>query len=267
MLTSTSRISTVCAMVSRMSTATGNLSVEAQARYAFVEQLLRADFAPPARVVELGSAPGDQIAKLAELGYQATSVDLGQSSDEWGDGTSGRMASLLAAAGAVDVTWDLEQVPYPLADSSFDAVIMTEVYEHLRDYPVRSLQEVARILRPGGRIYFTTPNAAYVVNRFRALAGKNIATPLPDWIGGVPHARHAREYLFSEVRTLMEHAGLEIVSAQSRHFHLDIGRQGAAAKAVKRGLSWVAERRPSLGPQIIVVAQRPRRPHLRPHEG
>ncbi len=40
----------------------------------------------------------------------------------------------------------------------FDAVIMTEVYEHLRDYPVRSLEEANRVLRRGGHLYFTTPN-------------------------------------------------------------------------------------------------------------
>jgi hypothetical protein len=59
----------------------GNLSVEAQARYAFVEELLRADWEPPARVVELGAAPGDQIARLATLGYQAVAGDLDEAPD------------------------------------------------------------------------------------------------------------------------------------------------------------------------------------------
>lgn len=238
-------------------TATGNLSVEAQARYAFVESLLVADHAPPARVVELGAAPGDQIARLASLGYRATSVDLGEAADAWGAGEHGRMARLLAEHGVEDVTWDLEQLPYPLPDSSFDAVVMTEVFEHLRDYPVRSLQEVSRILRPGGRLYFTTPNAAYVVNRLRAVAGRSIATPLPDWIGGLPHARHAREYTVDEVRHVMAHAGLRVVSLTGRHFHLESGRSGNVARAAKRALSLLAERRPTLGPQIIVVAERP----------
>lgn len=236
---------------------TGNLSVEAQARYHFVETLLRADFAPPAQVVELGAAPGDQIARLADLGYQATSVDLRESSDEWGDGSRGRMARMLANAGVEDIAWNLEQVPYPLEDGAYDAVVMTEVFEHLRDYPVRSLVETRRILRPGGRLYFTTPNTAYLVNRLRALAGQSTATPLPDWIGGVPHARHAREYTFDEIRTVMDYAKLSVVSAQSRHFHLDSGRTGPVASLVKRGLGWTAKQQPTLGPQIIVVAERP----------
>lgn len=235
-----------------------NLSVEAQARYAFVEKLLRQDFDPPARVVELGAAPGDQIARLASLGYEATSVDIGTAADEWGFGEEGRMAALLAEHGVRDITWDLEVAPYPLEDAAFDAVVMTEVFEHLRDYPIRSLHEVARILRPGGRLYFTTPNTAYIVNRFRALAGRSTATPLADWIGGLPHARHAREYTFAEIFELMGHAGLRVLSAQSRHFHLDSGRTGRGATIVKRGLAQLAIRRPALGPLIIIVAERVR---------
>ena len=65
-------------------------------------------------------------------------------------------------------------------------MIFTEVFEHLRDYPVRSLDEVARVLRPGGYLFFTTPNAAYLLNRLRLLRGGSVHTALDDWIGGVP---------------------------------------------------------------------------------
>ena len=234
----------------------GDLSVEARARYAYVEALLRADLDPPASVVELGSAPGDQIARLAELGYRATSVDIGESSDSWGPGEEGRMQRLLADAGVENVTWDLEVTPYPLDSDAFDAVVMTEVFEHLRDYPITSLHEIARILRPGGRLYFTTPNSAYLMNRLRLLAGRNVQTPLHDWIGGIPHARHAREYTFSEVEHLMDLAGLHVVSLTSRHFHQDSGKVRSGAKVAKRALGWLATVRPSLGPLIIVVAEK-----------
>ena len=241
-----------------MSTATGNLSVEAVERYRYIEQLLVADFTPPADVVELGSAPGDQIARLADLGYRTTSVDIGTTGDAWGSGEEGRMDRLLREHGVAAVTWDLETTPYPLEDASQDAVVMTEVYEHLRDYPVRSLQEVARILRPGGRLYFTTPNAAYLMNRVRLLRGHNTAGRLEDWIGGVPHARHAREYTFPEAEALMAYAGLEVVSSTSRHFYVDSGRTDPLSTAAKRALSALAERRPTLGPSIVMVAERPR---------
>ncbi len=234
----------------------GNLAVEARARYAYVRQLLAADFPAPGRVVELGSAPGTQVAELARAGYRATSVDIGSLADAWSGAADGTMRALLAAAGVVDVTWDLEQVPYPLEDRAYDAVVMTEVFEHLRDYPIRSLQEVHRILRPGGRLFFTTPNQAHLLNRLRLLGGRNTQTPLPDWVGGIPHARHAREYLFSEIDELMALADLRVVRRESRHFHVAAGRTSSAARIGKRAVALIARARPTLGPQIIVVAER-----------
>jgi SAM-dependent methyltransferase len=231
------------------------LHVEAQARYAFLVGLLEERLGPPARLVELGAAPGDQVAALADRGYATTAVDIGIASDEWADGTPGRMRGLFEDHGVRYVEWDLEQVPYPLEDDAYDGVIYTEVFEHLRDYPVRSLQEVARVLRPGGFLFFSTPNAAYVRNRLNLLAGRSVYTPMPDWIAGVPHARHAREYLFTEVDEAMRKAGLDVVVRTSRHFHQAGG--SAPKRLVKRGLNELAKRRSTLGPQIVMVAQKP----------
>lgn len=234
----------------------GNLSVIGQPRFRFVADLLQTDFSPPARVIELGSAPGDQIAAIARLGYDATSVDLGEAEDEWGSGEPGYFKNLLAESGVENITWDLEKIPYPLPDEHFDAVILTEVLEHLREYPARSLAEVRRILRPGGRLYLTTPNSAYLVRRLRLLVGRTVHSNLEDWIGGLPHARHAREYTFGEVETLLSRVGLRVVSRQSRHFHLVDGRTSTVGRVGKVVLDRIARARDTLGPAIIVVAQR-----------
>ena len=232
-----------------------SLHVTAQARYAFLRQLIAERLAPPARIVELGAAPGDQIVKIAQQGYRTTAVDIGLASDGWADGTEGRMKALLSDGGVEYVEWDLEQTPYPLADEAFDGVIFTEVFEHLRDYPVRSLAEVSRVLRPGGYLFFTTPNAAYLLNRLRLLRGGSVHTALDDWIGGVPHARHAREYLFSEVERCMAESGLEVELSTGRHFHVD--DTSAVRRLVKQGINAVATVRPTLGPMIVMVARKP----------
>jgi SAM-dependent methyltransferase len=231
------------------------LDVEAQARYAFLVGLLGERLDPPARIVELGAAPGDQIAALADRGYETTAVDIGLASDEWADGTEGRMVRMFANHGVKYIEWDLEEVPYPLEEGAYDGVVYTEVFEHLRDYPVRSLYEVARILRPGGFLFFSTPNAAYLRNRVDLLRGRSVYTPLPDWVGGVIHARHAREYLFAEVDEALRMAGLDVIVRTSRHFHLAGG--SFPKRAVKRALNELAKRRPTLGPQIVVVARKP----------
>lgn len=54
----------------------------------------------------------------------------------------------------IDIVSDILDIPEP--DASFDAVLCTEVLEHLPD-PVRALNEIARLLRPGGTLIVTAP--------------------------------------------------------------------------------------------------------------
>ncbi len=53
-----------------------------------------------------------------------------------------------------DVRWDGRTMPF--ADDTFDSAMLTEVLEHVPDVVVL-LNEVRRVLRPGGAIFFTTP--------------------------------------------------------------------------------------------------------------
>ena len=47
--------------------------------------------------------------------------------------------------------------PLPCPDASFDAIISTEVIEHLEN-PRAAFREFSRLVRPGGRLLLTTPN-------------------------------------------------------------------------------------------------------------
>jgi len=53
-----------------------------------------------------------------------------------------------------DIIWDGTRIP--LTDESVDCAVATEVFEHIPNL-VSTLQEIFRVLKPGGRIFFTVP--------------------------------------------------------------------------------------------------------------
>lgn len=56
-----------------------------------------------------------------------------------------------------DVVWDLDEFPYPFANSEFDEIECLDVIEHLADIP-KTLEEFNRIIKPGGILKITTPH-------------------------------------------------------------------------------------------------------------
>jgi len=59
----------------------------------------------------------------------------------------------------IDLVCDVNSIPEP--DSSFDAILCSEVLEHVPD-PTRPLDEFKRLLKPGGKLILTAPFASLV---------------------------------------------------------------------------------------------------------
>lgn len=58
----------------------------------------------------------------------------------------------------LDIISDIVSIPRP--DASFDAIMCTEVFEHIPD-PVKAIQEFARLLKPGGYLLITAPFVSF----------------------------------------------------------------------------------------------------------
>jgi len=54
----------------------------------------------------------------------------------------------------IDIVSDIANIP--ARDGSFDAVLCSEVFEHVRD-PVAALNELKRVVKPGGMLILTAP--------------------------------------------------------------------------------------------------------------
>ena len=75
-----------------------------------------------------------------------------------------------AALGVEPVQASVEE-PLPFPDASFDAVVAGELFEHLQ-FPDALASEIRRILRPGGVLVGSVPNAYRVQSRLLFLRGR-----------------------------------------------------------------------------------------------
>jgi len=57
----------------------------------------------------------------------------------------------------INVVHDLNELPWPWEDESFDLVVARAVLEHLRITLIESVGECWRIMRPGGILYLKLP--------------------------------------------------------------------------------------------------------------
>lgn len=116
----------------------------------------------PDVVAELGAASGERVldlaspklvaVELARRGAQVTSVDAFE----------GEVAAWRElAAGRRGVTFEVaDGRRLPFADASFDRAYSISVLEHIADRgDLGALRELARVVRPGGRVVVTLPYA------------------------------------------------------------------------------------------------------------
>ena len=123
------------------------LMPEAVQRYvlhfeASIEDAIRAFTAivpPRARILDAGAGEGQYSALFAAFQYIA--VDLGVGDAGW-------------SYKSLDAVADLSRLPF--ADRSFDAAINIVTLEHVRE-PAVVVQELARVLKPGGALLLVTP--------------------------------------------------------------------------------------------------------------
>lgn len=107
---------------------------------------------------------------------------------------------------------DYETDPLPYETASQDGVLLCEVIEHFVIDPLFCLNEINRILKPGGFIVVTTPNTASWFSIYQAL-GQMQPNRWAVYAGAGPKERnhiHAREYLVAELQQLLEAAGFEV---------------------------------------------------------
>jgi SAM-dependent methyltransferase len=174
---------------------------------------------------------------------------------DWGTGF-GQVAKLLADEGVAVTPFDYrpdrppgirpldrypalaahsspDPVALPFRDASFDAVLSCGVLEHVQD-PNGSLEEIRRVLRPGGTFYlYNLPNRWAYTERIARLLGLYYHGKLPD----------DRVYSLESARELLERHGFE--GRELRRAHMLPLVLGGPTRLIW-GLSSALERIPGL---------------------
>lgn len=110
---------------------------------------------------------------------------------------------------------------YPDLAGRFDAVMFCEVIEHVRANPVEQIADLLALLRPGGHMVLTTPNA---INRHwlaRVLTGRLMTTTYDrERIRtGQVAEYHVREYTLAELCDAAVQAGGEVIDRGLRDWY------------------------------------------------
>ncbi|MEU1026011.1 class I SAM-dependent methyltransferase [Streptomyces sp. NPDC005904] len=167
-----------------------------------------------ATVLDIGSADGTAAATAAPLlaGHRVIGVD-------WSQDALRRAHARLPYV----VRGELTDGGLPFASGAADAVLFSEVIEHLVD-PDSALDELRRVLRPGGHLMLSTPNLAAWYNRGLLLAGVQPVFSEVSLRGihgrpGKEVVGHLRLYTARALREFVAASGFEVVRLSGAPFH------------------------------------------------
>ena len=149
---------------------------------------------PGTRLLDMGCGEGRHAREGVRRGASVVALD-----------SADVVAGAPAVAGAAPVTGDGRFLPF--ADASFDRVIAAEVLEHVPDDRA-AMVELARVLRPGGRLAVTVP---------RWLPERVCWALADDYHAPAVAGGHVRIYRRSELVRRLRASGLSPLGSYHAH--------------------------------------------------
>jgi len=152
----------------------------------FIKKTLKNDLGK--KILDLGCGEGVLLRELRSLGHNVVGMDYNFESEHVTRG------SILST---------------PYENNSFDVILCLDVIEHLHpaDQP-EAFKEIARILRPGGRLICSLPNLAHLASRFTFFfLGRPLRTASID--------RHPGDRTYQEFKKLIKSSDFSILKTKA----------------------------------------------------
>ena len=146
------------------------------------------------RLLDVGCGTGSYLSAAASQGWDARGVEVSKSALE-----QARSAGLNVFEG------ELGEASYP--DAYFDVVTAVEVLEHV-SAPLELVREIARVLRPGGLFWITTPHIRGLSYRLLDLQWSVISPP-----------EHLQIFSRTGMRALLTRAGFHHIELRTYGFN------------------------------------------------
>jgi 2-polyprenyl-3-methyl-5-hydroxy-6-metoxy-1,4-benzoquinol methylase len=149
------------------------------------------------RLLDVGCALGFMLTEAKKLGWEAVGVETSE--------FAARYAS--EHTGCTVLVGNLQNAQVP--SNSFDVVTLMDVIEHVPN-PCDLLNEVFRVLRPGGTIFLVTPNfGSFFVWLYNESAY------------GIGPDEHVTYFHPRSMRAALRKAGFQILMVGSKDFYAD----------------------------------------------
>jgi len=172
---------------------------------------------PLGKMLDVGCGGGRLLNRMKKRGWQVEGVDFDAQA----------IAKVSEKYGIKAHVGDLLQCE--LASNSFDVICMSQTIEHLY-HPDATLRESLRILKPGGLLVMTTPNA-------ESLGAREYGSCWRGWEA----PRHLHLFSVNSLRQLTQNAGFEVTEARTYSSGSAVVYRASRAKQEPANSPWLKQ--------------------------
>jgi 2-polyprenyl-3-methyl-5-hydroxy-6-metoxy-1,4-benzoquinol methylase len=145
-------------------------------------------------------------------------------------------------------------------DDSYDLVLFCEILEHITFNPVPLWRRVHQLLRPGGIIYVTTPNALRLPNLLRtiqrAVLLRGVGIEVDAILESVTYGHHWKEYSAREITSYFSRLSPDFsVEVRPYSYHQSRPRSSLVKSAGVGLIRMVGNRIPALREELEVIVR------------